>query len=102
MFYWNLNFIEIVQPIKTGYFLYLGNFKICKNAVVQFIKFSLTSDHFHTDITCGFVKIWHLDIHAYKVLAKNLNLFKIMLNAIKWSICGCFTIAFITLRYGYQ
>ena len=68
IFCWKLNFTEIARRNKAESFRYLGQFKICKNAGVQFAEFSPTSDHLLTGSTDGSVKIWRLDIPTSKAL----------------------------------
>lgn len=66
VFCWKLNFQEISRRNKAESYKYLGQFKICKNAGVQFAEFSPTSDLLMTGSTDGSVKIWRLDIPQAK------------------------------------
>lgn len=62
LFCWKLNFSEIARQNRAESYKYLGQFKICKNAGVQFAEFSPTSDLLMTGSTDGSVKIWRLEI----------------------------------------
>jgi len=66
LFCWKLNFAEIAKKNRAESFKYLGQFKICKNAGVQFAEFSPTCDLLMTGSTDGLVKIWRLDIPVGK------------------------------------
>ena len=66
IFCWKLNFMEISRRNKADSYKYLGQYKICKNAGVQFAEFSPTSDFLMTGSTDGSVKIWRLDIPSAK------------------------------------
>lgn len=66
LFCWKLNFAEIARKNRAESYKYLGQFKVCKMAGVQFAEFSPMSDLLMTGSTDGLVKIWHLDIPAGK------------------------------------
>ena len=66
IFCWKLSFTDIQKRNKQECYKYLGQFKICKNAGVQFAEFSPTSDLLMTGSTDGSVKIWRLDIPNVK------------------------------------
>ena len=66
IFCWKLNFAEISRRNKSEAYRYLGQFKVCKNAGVQFAEFSPTNDTLMTGSTDGSVKIWRLDIPSSK------------------------------------
>ena len=66
IFCWKLNFAEISRRNKGEAYRYLGQFKVCKNAGVQFAEFSPTNDTLMTGSTDGSVKIWRLDIPSSK------------------------------------
>ena len=66
IFCWKLNFTEINRRQRGDAFRFLGKYKICKNAGVQFVEFSPVNDLLMTGSTDGSVKIWRLDIPAGK------------------------------------
>lgn len=68
IFAWKLNFTEIARRNTAESYKCLGQFKVCKNAGVQFAEFSPSNDLLMTGSTDGSVKIWRLDIPASKSL----------------------------------
>lgn len=66
IFCWKLNFQEIARRNKQESYRYLGQYKIGKNAGVQFAEFSPTGDLLMTGSTDGSVKIWRLEIPSGK------------------------------------
>jgi WD40 repeat protein len=63
---WKLNFAEIAAQNRNGAYTFLGTFKICKLARVQFAEFSPKSDLLMTGSTDGTVKVWNLDLPSNK------------------------------------
>ena len=66
VFAWKLNFNEIAKKNVHNCSQFLGQFKIYKNAGVQFAEFSPTADLLLLGSTDGIVKIYKIEIPSSK------------------------------------
>ena len=66
VFVWKLNFTEITKRNTHNSAQFIGQFKIYKNAGVQFAEFSPTSDMLLLGSTDGIVKIYKIELPSSK------------------------------------